>query len=123
MKQSKHVHQHETRFDEGNLMVSLVAVQFSEPSNCGNERPFVGWEEDYRTDQKDVLYISFRTLQDPESANILQPSERFLSRAGKTDVLMQIAMCIILFVLVQVSLFANKFVASCFLLLVWCLID
>jgi hypothetical protein len=44
MKQSKHVHQHETRFDEGNLMVSLVAVQFSEPSNCGNERPFVGWE-------------------------------------------------------------------------------
>jgi hypothetical protein len=86
----------------------------------------VGWEriiEQIRNTEKDVLYISFRTLQDPESVNILQPSERLLSRAGKTDVLMQIAMCIILFLLVQVSLFANKFVASCFLLLVWCLID
>jgi hypothetical protein len=60
MKQSKNIHQHETLFNEGNLMVSLVAVQFFELSNCGDEWPFVDWERiigQIRNTEKDVLYF------------------------------------------------------------------
>jgi hypothetical protein len=74
MKQIKHISQHETLFNEGNLMVS-VAVQFSEPSNCGDERPFAERIiKQIRNTENVVLYISFRTLQDPDRVNILQPS-------------------------------------------------